>query len=79
MTKIKTTILLPLSEHNANLMRDIIKDEYLYNPKEAIKYAISDNADAEKPIYYLKHYGKVNNAFYGKLMYILGMKTLRQQ
>jgi hypothetical protein len=79
MTKEKITTLLPLSRHNANLMKDIIKDEYLYNPKEAIKYTISDNADAENPIYYLKHYGKINTAFYGKLMYILGMKTLRQQ
>lgn len=79
MIKDKSSILLPLSEHNANIMREILKDEYLYNANESIKYSISDNGNIDSPIYYLKHKGKLNTIFYGKLMYILGMKTLKNK
>lgn len=67
--------LIELSYSNYKIMNDIIREEYSYSEKRASKFKLIKEESEFEIKYWLGHEGKLDANYYGKLMYMLGLKA----
>ena len=67
--------LIELGNTQAIIMNKILKDEWIYKPKIAIKFTMEKiNENSMYSNYYLCVNGKLDTEFFGDIMYRLGME-----
>jgi hypothetical protein len=67
--------LIELGHTESIVMGKILKEEWVFYPKKAVKFTIEKvSEDDSYPKYYLSVKGKLDIDFFGCLMYKLGMQ-----
>jgi hypothetical protein len=67
--------LIELGNTQAIIMNKILKEEWQYKPKMAMKFTLEKiDADSMYSNYYLCVNGKLDTTFFGCLMYKLGLE-----
>lgn len=67
--------LIELGHTQATIIEKILKEEWLYKPKEASKYILEKkDIDAVHSTYYLCIKGKLDSTHFGCIMYRLGLE-----
>ena len=66
--------LIELGTKRSALMNEILRDQYMFYPKKASKFRIKLEIHGDKEQNVMYYEGRLDTEFFGKLMYILGMK-----
>lgn len=67
--------LIELGHTQAKIVENILKEEWLYKPKEASKYSLEKrDINVVHTTYFLCIKGKLDTTFFGCIMYRLGLE-----
>lgn len=68
--------VIKLGQMQSVIMKEILVEEYQYYTKKASKFTIKKESDSDGNTEHIMYCdGKLDTQYFGKLMYMLGMKV----